>query len=86
VRLAVRATGIPFAAEASDATTASVSASTGRWRCLCIADTIDGGPAILAGCGAAGTLLGVPPTWIWMQVTIVVVVLIGMVVAIVKLA
>jgi hypothetical protein len=34
----------------------------------------------------AGSVRGVSPTWIWMQVAIVVFVVIGMVIAIVKLA
>jgi hypothetical protein len=36
--------------------------------------------------GVPGTLVGVSPTWIWMQAGIVIMVLAGAIIAIVKLA
>ena len=44
------------------------------------------GGTVVGPASAAQSTASMPPTWIWMQVAIVVVVLIGMIVAVTKLA
>jgi hypothetical protein len=43
-------------------------------------------PACAVAAALGGTLCAVSPTWIWMQVAIVVFVVAGMIIAVVKLA